>query len=768
MQVDERLKELYKADGVIRKLYLDFYHSGEEAPFLTLEGVDQILGGSMKITESLSSSENLEFGSCEASQLEVRVINIEEKDILGARLVAYQTLQGLYPSEDVYPAEDIYPDGYVMPFGTYIVQSAPRQTNGRYRDLLALDQMCLFDVDVVEWYNALPFPLTLREFRARLCAHIGVTEHVPDYLPNDNMLVEKTIDTAELIGRDVLIACEQINGAFGHFDRNGVLQHVVIEPNILLYPSEYLYPSEELFPGTIPEGDTEFYDEILESYLCISCRVEEYMVQPIDTVHIRQEEGDIGAIYGNGENCYIVEDNFLVYGKTAAELEHIAAGIHSMITGFKYVPYEYRGKGLPYLEVGSLVWLQREGTATYIMKRTLAGTSALKDDYSATGEELRGVENNVNTEIIQLKGRSAILKKTVDEVSVAVTNLESQTVAQFKILSDQITSEVTRAKGMENELSSKITQQAGLIDMKVSKGEVSSQISMESGQVYIGSNRLVVDSTNFKLDSSGNATFSGNVTGATISGSRISGTEIEGTTITGGSISGASFDGGTIAVGVFYADESEAQIGDWYVSADGSNIFASSDGSVSFQTAQGGPFGSYAVLKLTSKSGTTIVSDHHVETPVINGTVRVVTPAVDGYDPDDPRYSSFYDIELGRSWWGGDSITDIVRELWESCDGVSDERAKKNIENIDSAEAMTFLMNARPVTFQYKRDGKWSAGFIAQEIESCMDEMGIYYPLVGNDSKTGYYKVDYRTYTPLLVAAVQHLQMQISKLRGEE
>lgn len=57
--------------------------------------------------------------------------------------------------------------------------------------------------------------------------------------------------------------------------------------------------------------------------------------------------------------------------------------------------------------------------------------------------------------------------------------------------------------------------------MKVSKGTVSSEISLESGQVTISGNRLVVNSTNFKLDASGNATFSGTVKGATITGSHI-------------------------------------------------------------------------------------------------------------------------------------------------------------------------------------------------------------------------------------------------------
>ena len=84
----------------------------------------------------------------------------------------------------------------------------------------------------------------------------------------------------------------------------------------------------------------------------------------------------------------------------------------------------------------------------------------------------------------------------MDGLKVEVSDFEKNTNAKF---------EVTDSK----------------IDMKVTKGTVSSEISLESGQVTISGNRLVVNSTNFKLDASGNATFSGNVKGATITGSRI-------------------------------------------------------------------------------------------------------------------------------------------------------------------------------------------------------------------------------------------------------
>ena len=633
MHVANALKDLYKSDSVEKHLILDFYHKGEEAPFLSLEDTHYFPGQLMKIKESLSSSENIDFGSCEASQFEITLQGVED-DLEGAHLVAYQTIKGLFPADDLYPSEDLFPDGYSMPLGRYIVQSADKQTNRRYRDLVALDYMTLFDTDVIDWYNALRFPLTLREFRASLCRYIGVTESVPDHLPNDDMLVEKTIDAIKLNGRDVLVACEQINGTFGHFDRNGVLQHIVLDPNCELLPAEDLYPSDNLFPGSIDEATSNIFDETMEPYLCISCKHEEYTVQPIDKVRICQEEGDIGAIYGNGDNCYTLEGNYLVFGKSAAELEQIAIGVYGRISGRKYIPYEYNGKGLPYVEVGNSILIRPDNVSTYIMKRTLSGIFALKDNYSATGEEVRSMEaHDINTEIIQLKGKSAILKRTVEEVSATVTNLENQTSAQFKILSDQITSEVTRAKGTESELSSRITQTAERIEFKVSKGEVSSQISVESGQVYIGGNRLVVDSTNFKLDSNGNANYSGNVTGASITGSTISG-------------------------GSFYTDRDETRFGVFTVTSDEEYCMYSDDGSFILETASA-PSGSVARMVLGDGNGVNVT-----EIEGGNITSTGIIRAGTFYDTGKSIHQ-FYDIRPGKGWWNGWTISQTVHKLWD-------------------------------------------------------------------------------------------------------
>ncbi len=506
MQVNEALKELYRTDSIDKNMIAEFRRPGQSEPFLTVHEGSRFID--MSLEESLCSDENIEWGSCEASQIKLTIIGLNGAGIKGSEMTLYQTLDGVFPATDLYPADDTYPAGYVMPFGKYVVQSAKKQANTDFWDVTALDYMSKFDANVVEWYNSLAFPLSLRDFRASLCKYLGVTEEVPDYLPNDDMLVEKTIDAGELTGKDVLIACEQVNGVFGHFDREGVLQHVALEPNYGLFPATDLYPSDDLYPVAPGEMNDQVYDERLEAYLMISSYFEDYTIQSIDKIQIRQESEDIGAIYGTGSNCYTIEGNFLLYGKGADDLAAVATNVYGMISGRMYIPFNCELKGLPYISVGNAVYFAygSESIVSYIMNRTLKGTYALKDSYSAEGEEIRSVQNNVNKDILLLKGKAAYLKKNVDEVSANLVDLEKQTEANLTITAEKIEAEVKRASEAEGNLSSLISQTAESITLMVKKGEVSAQLSIESGGIDIKGDRFSWTATNSSLTADGTLT----------------------------------------------------------------------------------------------------------------------------------------------------------------------------------------------------------------------------------------------------------------------
>lgn len=127
---------------------------------------------------------------------------------------------------------------------------------------------------------------------------------------------------------------------------------------------------------------------------------------------------------------------------------------------------------------------------------------------------------NVNPKYgdVQRQYTDKVNSETKLSISGEISNTESKITQEFKAadgeLSSIITEEISRAKGAEATLSSSITQNAKNITLKVSKGDVSSQLSMESDQISLSSNRISISSTYFTLTNDGKI----NCTSADISG----------------------------------------------------------------------------------------------------------------------------------------------------------------------------------------------------------------------------------------------------------
>lgn len=435
--------------------YKDFYNDTSVSKRMQIQcsdgsvlNEDDWKGESAELTERLCSESELSFGRCEASTFKLRV---RERivPLAGKKITVSVTLEG---------AEE-------APFmmGVYKVDSDVPTADRRYRDIVAYDAMYdILNAEVSGWYNSLAFPMTLRQLRDSFCDCVGV-EQEEITLINDDMTVEKTIDPGELPGKTVIEAICEINGCFGHIGRNGKLRYVVLEQMIEgLYPADDLYPSDDLYPAD-PMGTTE-----VSKSMYLSCQYEDFICQHIDKLQIRQEENDIGAISGTGNNCYIIEDNFLVYGKSAEDLQSIADNVLSVIGVVWYRPAQVEARGNPCLEVGDGILLHttREDVYTYILQRTLKGIQALRDSYTAEGEEYRtGQVNGIMKSIIQLKGKSNVLTRTVEE-----TRLEM--------------------KDIENDLSTEIKAVAGEVELKVSKDNLIAEINLTPDKALIKAERI--------------------------------------------------------------------------------------------------------------------------------------------------------------------------------------------------------------------------------------------------------------------------------------
>lgn len=204
-----------------------------------------------------------------------------------------------------------------------------------------------------------------------------------------------------------------------------------------------------------------------------------------------------------------------------------------------------------------------------------------------------------------------------------------------------------------------------------------------------------------------------------------------------------TIEGTTINVGPFYVDDNVVQLGDYFVSTDGSNVFQSADGSISIQTAQGGPFGSYATIKLESRSGETELSDHHLYTGLV-----------------DARNEMY----IRNSWWGNYSVTRTCQELWDEVFNSSDKNLKQNIKPMPGAVAKWIIQNTKVKQWLWKRDKTHDMGMIAQELDKTLKEYGVDYPFVGFDVKRGTYYIDYKKFIPVLIMSIQDIYNKLEEV----
>ena len=447
-----------------------------------------------ELTESLCSESELTFGACEAGMIKFTVSNVF-LPMKGKWLTAKLTLDG-------------HKD---KPFqiGRYKVYSDTPTADRTCRDVVAYD--ALYDIlssDVTNWYNQIlpqkDSKVTLKQFRDSFFNHFGVEQEEVS-LVNDEMIIEKTVevkasssgssDTAEkstigeaISGKEVLFCILEINGCMGNIGRVGKFRYVYLTQEMQgLYPANDLYPADDLYPRN-PKSTS------ISKSQYISAQYEDYIVRTIDKLQIREKENDIGAIVGDGGNTYVIEGNFLVYGKGTKELNEIGEKTLSKIKGIIYRPFSADCKGNPCLEVGDAVRLttKYELIETYILKRTLKGIQALRDDLEADGEEYRTSKvNGIQRSILQLKGKSNTLERSIEETKSTIVDVEKGLQSQITQTATEIRSEV---KNTTDGLSSRITQNSESITAEVNRatnaeGTLSSKITQTAESITAEVNR---------------------------------------------------------------------------------------------------------------------------------------------------------------------------------------------------------------------------------------------------------------------------------------
>ncbi len=717
LQIDENLRMIYKNDSLpiaksISHKVLTLYF---EELGLTIEN-ELIDGESFKLTESLCSENTIKFGSCESAVLNITIADVKQ-DLKNQTVIVTQTVDGTY----------------TMPLGTYKVDSAKKRSDSRFRDIIAYDQMKKFDVDVTSWFNSLSFPMTIKEFRISLCKYIGIPVFEQELI-NDNAIVRKTIIPTVISGREVLMKIAEINGAFGHITRDNLLKFMHLG-QYGLYPSETLYPAENLYPSESNEfiGDAGYRD----------CNYDDYVVKPITKLQIREQQGDIGVTVGSGESGYIIQDNFITFGMTSDELASVANNVLKVIEGRYYTPQTTIMAGLPYVEVGDSITIVTTNDAieTFVLNRELSGLQILTDTIHADGSEYQEQDFGMDTNIQQLKSQSMKIKADVDGLDIQI-NGEDGVTSQIQANADSIYLEILRAQDAERSLSSSISITDSRVSTKVSKGNVSSEISVEHDQVILSSNRLVVDSTNFKLDEDGNATFSGDVVGATI---------------TGGTITQTVDDFVTVEIdekGVYVQGDAEIHVGQY---STGYTVISDEGVSV---TGQNG-------------AGASITKNGYFGK--VNGATAITTNNVSGYVPSDTEDLAAY--TRASTTAGGELVsfsntsgnTDVACASFVQAyvGSTSDERLKENIKEIEDINVDQY-MRLQPIEWDWKLNGGHDIGLGAHALYEIYPDMIRKNDDVSDDEKAlcpdGVWEIKYKCLHAEHIKMIQRHEILIDSL----
>lgn len=449
------------------------------------------------IKEAICEEDELELGGCIASSIEFEVSEIITQDLTGLEFTA--TLYVNLEDDGTYDLK--------LPMGVYRVDSAKMVDDKDYKKVVAYDALYDASIDASDWYNRLlpddDSTTTVKEMRESLLIYLDIP-FLPQNLPNDNVRISKTVraELGSLPGMMVLKNLCEIAGGFGRINRQGRFEvsnlgYFGLFPEDAMGEDKNVYPEETLYP----EDKFQYFgasDEMHDYPEYRTTHYEEYWTHPITCLVIQSDEEDDGVTIGNDiTNPYFLTGNFLLWGKSIAELKQIGRGIFKRLEGVYYRPNTTELDGLPYLQTGDAFALEKrnDDIECYIFSRTLSGVQGLRDTYEAKGSQVRANEVSKSSELLQLKGKTLKLKKSIDGVSAELADLEKGTSSKFEMTNEKIEAEVKRATQAEGTLSSNITQTAEKItsdvsktyetkdNAKTTKNELSSQITQTANSI---------------------------------------------------------------------------------------------------------------------------------------------------------------------------------------------------------------------------------------------------------------------------------------------
>lgn len=455
INVSQTTKDLYLQGSVPKNITISIPNKN-----ITITNED-IVSESMTLTETLNSSETIDFKGCIASVFKIQTVDIVQ-DILGEYMEVSITIQG----------------GDTIPlFHGYIDDVSNLNHEDLTCEIVAYDRLyMLSQTDVLSWYNSLTFPITVKAFRDSLFTYLGI-EQVAVTLPNDSRSLNKVYNESTMIALDVIKAICQINARLGRINREDKFEYVKLTPITEgLYPADDLYPDDDIYPSD--ENALVFLDK--SGYKNIE--YQPYKTERITGVKIYKKDGSLASSYGDFTEQFTIYDNFLVDGITS--YTDFARSIYNETFQIEFIPATIDLCAYPYMETGDSVALNtmKRIVRTYILKRTMTGIQAFMDRFESQCEQYQPeyketVQTSVSANVTRIQTTNTNLNNNVTRIDGRIDSTNSN-------LSSNVTRIDGRIDSTNSSLSSNVTRLDGRIDT------TNSNVSSLSGTVSTVSTNL--------------------------------------------------------------------------------------------------------------------------------------------------------------------------------------------------------------------------------------------------------------------------------------
>ena len=313
--------------------------------------------------------------------------------------------------------------------GVFYAEKPTRTKRNSYK-VTAYDTMSKLDADFSGWLHAnqAQFPKTIWQLVQLACQRAGVALASSSLPINGNYSVQ-AFYADDLTCRQIISWAAEAAGCYAHMNADGKLQFLT-------------YTDKRSTAKITPDGASNS-----TAYYADSLSYEDYAVNAIEKVQIRQSDSDVGVIYPDSTtatNTYAVQGNLLLTTGTEANLKTVAQNLYNVLKSVTYTPCKVSVPSSSGLACGQIVHVKdargREFD-TYLMSATISSGKASFESVGSASRESSSAVNNQSYK--NLTGKMLEIKTSVDGLEVKASDLTGK-YTDLKATVDGLSSEVKK------------------------------------------------------------------------------------------------------------------------------------------------------------------------------------------------------------------------------------------------------------------------------------------------------------------------------------